>query len=152
MSQDKFISYKDFELAYRKNPDLEILSKDFDLLFVLLLDSSNKQQFFKYDSELEELFNEYSYGLRLNESTVGFVTQTTDVKKIFTSNLLISKVFNCVFDTTTLQETKRIVSYPIYLKNNTAIVEISTGNASDVYYLRLRKGVVQINWLGGTIE
>ena len=153
MSQDRFIRYQDFELAYRNNPDLETLSKEFDLLFILLLDSSDKQQFFIFDSGLEELFNEYSNGLRLNESTLGFVTQITDIKKIFNSNLLINKIFNCVFDTITLrEETKKEISYPVYLKNNTAIIEISTGNTSDIFYLRLCKGVVQINWLGGTIE
>jgi hypothetical protein len=151
MSQNKFVRYDDFELAYRNNHDLDILSEDFDLLFVLLLDSSHKQQFFKYDLEIEELFRGYSYGLRLNESTVGFVTQITDIKKVFDSKFSMNKVFNCISDAT-LQETKLEINYPIYIKQNTAIVKVLTNNVSDIYYFKLHKGVVQINWLGGTIE
>ncbi len=43
--QIKFIRYQDFGSAYQKNPDLHLLSKDFDLLSVLLLDSAYRQHF-----------------------------------------------------------------------------------------------------------
>lgn len=152
MSQTKFVQYQDFEIAFNEKPDLKSLSNDFDLLFVLLLDSSNRQEFFKYNQELVELYRGYSCGLQLNMSTVGFVTQITDIKDIFRSDSLMSKVFSCVFDLQTQKITKQIINFPIYLKHNTAIVEISTGNSSDVYYFRLHEGVVQINWLGGTID
>ncbi len=152
ISQNKFIYYQDFELAYDKKKDLKLLGNDFDLLFILLLDSTNKEQFFKYDPELKDLYTDYSFGLKLNKSTVGFVTQVTEIKEIFTSEVLKNKVFSCINDTITQQIAKPMINYPIYLKQNTAIVEMLTGGASDVYYFKLEKGIVQINWLGGTME
>ncbi len=152
MSQNKFIQYLDFEKACKSNPDLNIIGKDYNLLYVLLLDSSYKECFFNYDSNLEELFNGYSYGLNQNEFSVGFKTQMTKVKDIFDSNILISRIFNCVFDTIELQSGKQIITYPIYLKGNTAVFEISNGSACEIYYLKLYKGIVQINWLGGIVE
>ncbi|MGF1636872.1 MAG: hypothetical protein ACFCUU_07345 [Cyclobacteriaceae bacterium] len=63
VSQDKFISYHDFELAYRNNSELNSLSRDYDLLHILLLDSSYKKEVFKYNPGLEEEYYDYSAGL-----------------------------------------------------------------------------------------
>ena len=52
-SQEMFINYEDFELAYINNPNLENLSNRFDLLFILLLDDTNKSLFFDYDLSLK---------------------------------------------------------------------------------------------------
>ena len=152
LSQEKFVEYHDFEIAYHNNPDLNVLSKRFDLLYILLLDTTNKLPFFEYDLELKNLYKGYSSGLNLNESTVGFVTQINKIEEIFNSDRLINKVFNCIFDAEDIQTIKRKINYPVYIKNNTAIVEVLTDNGFDIYYFRLHDGVVQINWLGGVME
>jgi hypothetical protein len=151
MSQEKFVNYQEFELAYKETQNLNILSQKFDLLTLLLLDSSHKQKIFKFNSELEELYRHYSNGLSINESTVGFVTQTCDIENLLSSEVLINKFLSCICDIVTLQELTPKISYPIYVKNNTAVVEIIVNENSDIYFLRLNKGVLQINWLGGTI-
>lgn len=149
VSQNNFVKYQDFELSYENDPDLHRLSKDFDLLFILLLDSSYSQGFFKYDPELEDSFNEYSHGMVLNRLTVGFATKHTDIKKIFDSK---SKIMNCLFDDRFI-EGKHLINYPVYIKNDTAIAEITTNNSiSGIYFFRLQSGIVQINWLGEIIE
>jgi hypothetical protein len=145
----KFIDYQEFESAYQKNSSLDELSKDFDLLPVLLLDSAYKQRFFTFNPDLEDEFTGYSNGLRLNESTVSFFTRHTDIKKVFDSP---DKIFNCLRNEEDPIGMKQILAFPIYVKNNTAIVTILKNNGSDTYYFKLNEGVVQINWLGGILE
>lgn len=151
-AQEKIVRYQDFELAYSNNSDLKIISNRFDLFFLLLLDPTYKVQFFEYDAELKDLYKGYSYGLRLNESTVGFVAHIKKIDEIFSSSLLINKAFNCISNEETHKSIKQTVNYPVYIKDNTAIVEISSGSSSGIYYFRLHDGVVQINWLGGVME
>ncbi len=152
-AQEKIIRYQDFELAYSNNSDLKIISNRFNLLFILLLDTTYKVQFFEYDAELKDLYKEYSCGLKLNESTVGFVAHIKKIDEIFSSSLLTNKAFNCISDAETQKIAKQRISYPIYIKDNMAIVEILSGSSfSDIYYFRLNDGVVQINWLSGEID
>lgn len=152
-SQEKFINYEDFELAYSNNPNLENLSNRFDLLFILLLDDTNKSLFFDYDLSLNESYDNYIKGLNLNKSTVGFVTQKKEIIEIFNSEILWRKVLNCISSVESTQIVKKTINYPIYVKDNTAIIEIFTGSSIlNTYYFRLNDGVVQINWLGRIIE
>lgn len=152
MQEHKFVTYQEFESAYRNSYNLEILSNDFNFLYILLLDTCNKQELFKYDSELKELFKEYSYGLNQNKLSVGFVTQILDIKDMFDSDILVNKLFSCISDTLTQQVNKQAINFPIYVKGNTAIIDISTNGASDIFYLKLHNGTLQVNWLGGTME
>ncbi len=87
--------------------------------------------------------------MRLNKSTVGFFTRHTDIRKIFESP---DKIFNCLIDEASPNEVKQVFAFPIYVKNNAAIVTILKSNGSDTYFFRLHEGVVQINWLGGVME
>ncbi len=151
-SQEKIVRYQDFELAYSNNSDLKIISNRFDLLFISLLDTTYKVQFFEYDAELKDLYKGYSHGLKLNKATVGFVARIQKIDEIFNSSLLTNKAFNCISDEETQKTVKQTINYPIYIKDNTAIVEILSGSSSDIYYFRLNDGVVQINWLGGVMD
>lgn len=148
-SQDKFISTKDFDSAYEENQDLKYLERSFDLLNILLLDSSRKQLFINYDSELRQLFEQYSKSMTLNKSTVGFHTHFTTVNEVLNER---DKILNCLFQSSSVDENMHKIDYPIYINGNNAIMEISSPISSDLYFLRLHEGVAQINWLGGTIQ
>ena len=152
VSQDKFIYYQDFKSDYNNNPNLEVLNYGYDLLYVLLLDTTNILHFYEYDSELEDLYNGYSFGLKFDESTVGFVAQISTIDELFKSNILMNKVFYCIMDIETQQVFRPKINYPIYIKENTAIVEIQMGETFDVYCIKLSERVIQINWLGGVME
>ncbi|MBU2554265.1 MAG: hypothetical protein KKF98_07365 [Bacteroidetes bacterium] len=151
-SQEKFIRFQDFRVAYITNPNLNDLSKDYNLLFISLLDTACRKEIFEYDLELKDLYLEYSYGMQMNASTVGFVAHVQKLDDVFNSNRLISKVYHCILDTVTQQAINRKIGFPIYIKDNIAIVEVISDKSSDIYYFRLKDGVVQINWLGGVIE
>ena len=151
-AQERIVSYQDFELAYSENSDLKIISKKFNLLFILLLDTAYKVPFFEYDEELKDFYIDYSYGLKWNDSTVGFVVHIKEIDELFSSKLFINKVLDCVTDSEDRKLITQRINYPIYKKDNTAIIEILSGGSSDIYYLKLHNGIVQINWLGGVIE
>lgn len=148
-SQVRFVNNQDFELDFKQDPDLHKLEKEYDLLFVLLLDSSKQDQFYEHDPELEERFLGYSHGQNLNTSTVGFLTSDTGITQIFDAP---ERIMNCLFEDRSRGNMQHRISYPVYFNRNTAIVELVTTSSSDLYYIRLNKGVVQINWLGGIIE
>ncbi|MDD3167452.1 MAG: hypothetical protein PHN20_08510 [Bacteroidales bacterium] len=151
-AQERIVSYQDFELAYSENSDLKIISKKFNLLFILLLDTAYKVPFFEYDEELKDFYIDYSYGLKPNDSTVGFAVHIKEIDELFSSNLFINKVLDCVTYSEDRKSIKQRINYPIYKKDNTAIIEILSGGSSDIYYLKIHNGIVQINWLGGVIE
>jgi len=138
-------------MAYKANSNLKDLEKRYDLLYILLLDSSHRNKIIKYDSELEQYFNEYSSAMNVNDATVGFITHFTEIMQVFDAEF---RIFNCLIDLSTVSNRKYTINYPIYINknNNTAIAEISSPSSCDVFYFRLHEGIVQINWLGGVIE
>jgi hypothetical protein len=152
MSQVKFVRYQDFEMTYSNNPDLNKLSKNYNLLFILFLDSSYEQQILEYDPGLENLYRGSAYGINFNESTVGFVTHVSNITEIFNSNLYVDKIFNCIYDEIPVKHYKKVISYPVYIKNNIAVLNVLTNSGNDTYYFKLYNGILQINWLGGTTE
>jgi|SRR5690554_1447600 len=147
MAQNKFVSVADFDYSLAGS-NLSSLESEFDLLKILLLDSSKQNLFFDYDPELKELFFEYSKSLQLSKKTLGFVTDLTKIKSIFDEP---ERIFNSVFNENIAFENYKI-DQPIYINENKAIIEILSPTTSDLYYLRIYEGVVQINWLGGVIE
>ncbi len=148
--RSRFIDYKSFELELKAGKELHLLSKSYDFLYLSLLDSSNNQYFFEFDSELEDLYKGYSPGLKLSCTTVGFVSKILCVKDLFNSKVLLGQLFSCISDVQ-VQALQQIV-YPIYIKENIAIVNIKNGDSCDLYQVRLHHGVIQVNWLGGVIE
>ncbi|NEN25326.1 hypothetical protein G3O08_17655 [Cryomorpha ignava] len=148
IAQNRFVSVADFNY-YLPGSDLGSLEREFDLLKILLLDSSKQALFFEYDPELKELFFEYSKSLQLSKKTFGFVTDLTNIKLIFEEP---GRIFNSVFSESVAFEYNYKIDQPIYINENKAIVEILSPTTSDIYYLRINEGVVQINWLGGVIK
>lgn len=151
-AQEKFVRYQDFEIAYSHNIDLNKISQQFNLLSLLLLDSSNQELFFEYDSTLKDRYKKYVYRLRSSDNAFGFIAHISKVDKIFTSNLLTNKFFDCISDTLTQDLSKQQISYPIYIKDNTAVVKVKRDNSINVYILRFHEGLAQIYWLEETTE
>lgn len=147
MSQNKFLNINDFSLAYQENPDLKYLEQRFDLLKILMLDSTKANIFVSYDPELEQLSKQYTEGMTLNKATVGFVSHVNDIREVFDEP---ERILNCLFGSDS--ESRYKIDHPIYIKGNDALMEISSPTTSDLYYLRYYQGVTQINWLGGTIQ
>ncbi len=152
ISQKKFISYQDFELAYNKNPDLMKLNLYFNLLNIMVLDSTKKQLIIKSQLVSEDYYNDFIYGIKTHKYTMGFKTGVKNIKEIFTSTVLMNKVFNCISDTLTQKQLNKQINYPIYIKDNVAIVTIEAKNFTDIYYFKLNKyGILQIKWIYGII-
>ncbi len=150
-TQQKIIRYKDFEREYKKNPNLKTLSEKYYLCYILLLDTTYKADFFRYDAEIKVCYEGCYYGLKDNEHTVSFSTKSKKIEDFFSSDLLLKKVLNCIYNTINQYNPPRI-SYPIYIKNNTAIVNFRGNDFTDTYCFKLENGQVKINWLLGIDE
>lgn len=148
MAQNRFVTVADFDESLADS-DLSSLEGEFDLLKILLLDSSKQNLIFEYDPELKEPFVEYSKSLQLSRKTVGFVTDLTTIRSIFDEP---ERIFNSVFVGGVDFQNRYWIDQPIYTNEDKAIIEILSPTTSDLYYLRVYEGVVQINWLGGVIE
>lgn len=146
-----FVDYSDFELELSNHQDLEKINQKFNLIFIFLLDSAKLDSFYEYDPELKDLVSHYSNGLGLNNSTVGFSTNETSIKNIFLNNFSNKMIFDCIFGEERQQLDPKIKG-PIYINKNVAIFEILTQVSIGIYSCILLNGVMQINYLGSTIE
>ena len=147
-SQSKYVSIADFDKSL-KNSDLSSIEKEFDLLKILLLDHSKQESFFDRDPELKGFFYEYKESIELNRRTVGFITEKKEIMSVFNNP---DRIFDSVFSESDTSGMNYRIDQPIYIHQNRAIIEILSPTASDLYYVSIYEGVVQINWLGGTIE
>lgn len=118
-----------------------------------MLDSSKKTELFKFDPQLEKEFTSYSAGINVIESIVGFMTQKSNLTELLNSEDSQKRILNCIYDEEFIKSVAINFRYPIYIKENIAIFAVYTSFTTDIFYIRLSvKGVVQINWLGGTME
>lgn len=148
MAQNRFVSIADFENSL-KDSNLNSLAVAYDFLKIMLLDSSKEGLLFDYDPEIKELFSEYKKSMQLSKETVGFATDKADIKQVFNEP---ERIFQCVYSNSVDLLFNFKIDQPIYIHDNKAIFEILSPTTSDVYYLRIYNGIVQINWLGGIIE
>lgn len=151
MSQNFFVHYQDFESSYNSRKDWEYLDKKYDLLFILLLDSSHKQEICHFDPEIEELFRDYSVGFTVSGLSQKFNVKISGIEELFLNKNTLYNILNCITDNFIHKIDVKIL-FPVYVKDNTAIAEVSTHNTLDVYSFKLNEGAVQVNWLGGTIH
>ncbi|WP_149240835.1 hypothetical protein [Dyadobacter sp. 32] len=148
----EFLTYEDFEKMISLNSNPSDLAKAFDLLSIMLLDSSRNEILFKFDPTLKRDFHEYSHYAKINDTTVGFVTESKDLRSMFLSENSRSRIINCVRGEEEVQMENFVIENPIYIKNDIAVIRILTPISEDRYYITLKKGIVQINWLDGIIE
>jgi hypothetical protein len=148
----KFVQYSDFEHAFKFDSNSRKLRADFDLISILLLDSTRKETIFKLDSELCMNFRDYSDAARFNKATVGFVTESLTLKEVLLSKASRDRIINCVYGEESDGRQRFKIANPVYIKGNTAVILISGPTTQDDYYITLFDGVVQINLLGGVIE
>lgn len=149
----KFIDVEKIKNEILQNQNYPYKNQSFDMLFILLLDSSEKNTFFQNDPRLKEEFYEYLPSLKLNSYTVGFVTQEQSIKSVLMDNVSIGRILNCVYTPQFADSNTIEFSSPIFIsKENCAIFQTHSSFTTDTYFIRLNHGVVQINWLGGTIE
>ena len=148
MSQSKVVRVTEFSALMSKN-DLQSLAGQFDLLKILLLDISKEDMFLSFDPELSDDYQEYSNSMELNDRTVGFATEKENIELLIADP---ERIYCSIFSENELSKLVLEIDEPIYIYQNQAIIEISSRTTSDLYYLRLNEGIVQINWLGGTVE
>lgn len=149
---DNFIDYKNVINDLKTHANDSHLKYKYDLTFVLLLDSSQIKLIEKIQPEAVKYFREYSSGLTFNNRTVGFVTDKKDIKEVLMDKLDQKRIFECVNEESDLDLVHVEFDHPIYVKENKAIFEIYGSTWSSTYFARLENGVLQINYLGGTIE
>ena len=149
VAQNKYTYIADFNESFENNPQLGYLEKEFDLLKILLLDSTKQELIFEHDPGLETSYKEYSKSLALSKNTVGFITDYNKIELVVNSQ---ERIFDCVFTEKEMLGINCSIKEPIYIYENKAIIEIQSRMTSDLYYIRLHDGVVQINWVGGVIE
>ncbi len=132
-AKKKIIRYKNFEREYKKNSNLKTLSKHFNLRYILLLDTTYKKEFFRYDAELKKDYASSSAGLKKQKGRVVFSTKLKNISRVFNSKRLKKRIIglNCG---------KCKIKHPIYIKGNTAIVKIIGDDFSGVYYFYLENG------------
>ncbi|TDE18548.1 hypothetical protein [Dyadobacter psychrotolerans] len=147
----EFIDYQDFEKVFRVNRNSELITKKFDLVSILLLDSTNAEILFKLDPKLEEDFHYAMLVSRLSMSTVGFVTDLETLRDVLLSKEERDMIITCVHGEGA-DNMKYNIGSPVYIKNNTAIIQILGPSSVDDYYVTINSGVVQLNFLGGIIE
>jgi len=149
----KFVYYDDLEFDLSKsNINLEEISKKYDFLKILLLDSSKKQLLFEFDAELKIDYADFSKGLELSNSTVSYKTGVNDIREIFKSKISIDSFINNLYDDLIIASGNLHISYPIYVKDNLAVIEIMFKDGYDIFFLKLDEKLLYINWLGGISE
>lgn len=150
--KEKVITYETVIKKLKETYKIKNLENKFNYTFILLLDSTNIDLIKKIDYQYIDDFRSYAQGLPLSNQTVGFVTDKKDIKNIFEDNISLKRILIVLKDNNIPDVSINDFNYPIYIKGNKAIFEISGPTWSDTYFATLNNGVLQINWLGGIIE
>ncbi|WP_439583440.1 hypothetical protein [Dyadobacter bucti] len=148
----KFIKYHDFELAMESDSGIEQVLKDFNLLSILLLDSTKSEVLFKYDSELKTNFHYALAASELTESTVGFRTECETLEGVLKSKRSLNMIFDCIYGEYARASSEYRIINPVYINGNVAVVEIANMNVFSQFFIKLDNGIVHINLLESTIE
>ncbi len=149
---EKFIDYENVISELKKNPNYDNLKYKYDYTFILLLDSSEIKLIEKIRPETVKYFRDYAHGISFNNKTVGFKTEKQSIKEVLANKLNQKRMFECLHTENSPDINYLNFDFPIYIKGNKAIFEISGPTWHDTYFARLENYVLQINWLGGVIE
>ena len=147
-----FVEYENVMADLQSSDNLGELRYAYDYIAVLLLDSSKIDLILQTGFQDLEEFRDYAYGLSQPDEAVGFVTNIKDIKKLFYDQKSLKRILECTqsFESSGVEIAK--FDYPIYVKGDEAVFEISGPTWTNIYFARLENGIFQINWLGGTIE
>lgn len=90
--------------------------------------------------------------IRLNNinNIVGFRLNENNIIDVFTSEKLKEKILGCALLPESLWNAK--IDYPVYIKENRAIFSISVNNGVEYFEANLLNGILQIKWIGETID
>lgn len=149
-AQRLFVTYEDFKNDFKQEIHISELSNKYDLLYILLLDSTYKDYFFIYEPELKGEFPLYSAGLKSKEYTIGFLARYENIIDVIEKEE--SRIFSCLADVKTLEDFQYKFAHPIYVKDDTAIATVTNKATCDVLHFSLCQGVFQIKRLSRTFE
>lgn len=137
--QLKLIDYREYLAAYRKNPDLRKLRRDYNMLNILLLDSTNASSFFKISPSLKDDYISASKTILSQKFTLGFLTKAQTLRELIVSNVFGDRMFNCINPFYPSVDGDYKIISPVYIKDNTAVVTVTNEAESifDVYYVTL---------------
>jgi hypothetical protein len=148
----QFLEYNDFESVFKSSQDMQQLVKDYDFRSILLLDSTMAKALYEFDPELKEDFHSATLASSPNESIVRFRTDFEKLRDLVLSKTARTMFLSCIYGEQYARSGGLEIRSPVYIKGNTAVVEIITKTTSDLYYFTLLDGVVQINLLQYIIE
>ena len=118
----------------------------------MLLDSTEIKLIEKTGYQYVNDFRNFAPGITLSKQTFGFVTDKKNIKEIFLDKNSLKRILDCSKSYNSPDLKLIEFNYPVYIKGNKAIFEISGPTWSDTYFARLEDGILQINWIGGIIE
>lgn len=147
-SERDFITYDEVINELQSADTISNIEYKYDYSLILLLDSSNIDLIETIDYSFIDDFRDYALGLPLSDQTVGFVVDSENITKIFQDKNSLKRILDCFNRYSPMAK----LTYPIYVKENEAIFEITEADGSDIYVARYNSGVLQINWLGGITE
>lgn len=147
----QFVEYKVIESTFKSGQNVKRLKEDFNMFSGLLLDSIMAKVFYDHHPGQVPLHEYWLMG-RLSKSTVGFRFEAKTLKDVLLSKTSRERILNCVYNEETMKIDKFKIINPIYIKENIAIVTISNQASFDTYKITLLDGVVQINFVTGSIE
>ena len=148
----KIITYEDVIEKLKSTKNIESLENHYDYTALLLLDSAEIKLIEKTGYQYIDDFRNFAPGLALSEQTFGFVTDKKNIKEIFLDKNSLKRILDCSKSYNSPYLKLIEFNYPVYIKGNKAIFEISGPTWSDTYFARLEDGILQINWIGGIIE
>lgn len=149
----KFTDYSDYVTAYRKNPDLRKMEKDYDMFQLLLLDSTNANLYFKISPSLRDDYIAAAKTISAREFTLGFLTDAETLRELIVSDAFRDRMLNCINPYPEDYDDYKIFS-PVYIKGNRAVVTISNKGESffEFYYVTLENSIVNFTSVQAIIE
>jgi hypothetical protein len=145
----KFIDYEKAISELMASNNIDSLEKRYDIVYVLLLDSSEIKLVESTNIDLVKEFRSFSSGLIPNKQTVTIGVDKSSIREVFSDKILSKKIIKSI---TKDNPSIASINQTIYTKGNLAIFETFGPKWSNTYYAKLENGEVKINWLGGIIE
>jgi len=138
-----FIDYNNAIKEIKLNPDNRQITDKYDLVDILILDSSELNTIKKINPDIIEDFKDYSNALAKKNNYKSYKTDETDIKQIFINYTNQKQLIKFLYP-----ESEMTISFPIYIKGNKVIFHICTKTWSATYFAKLENKEITTVKLG----